>query len=301
MDFNLTILWISIQDLFLTFVDRLPQYVLGLLVFIVSYLASKGVRGVVRGAILRYGFSEGVAMAMGRLSQWGVILLGSMAALSVALESFNAGELIQILGISSVAIGFAFKDILQNFLAGLILLFTEPFKVGDQIIADDVEGTITYIDTRATKIKTYDGRQVVIPNVDLFINKVTINTAYPIRRQAYDFGIGYGEDIDKASEIVLAVLRDLPEVLEDPAPKIRVWELGDFAVNIRALWWAASRRSDVSDVRSMVNQRVLEALTEEGIDMPYPTQVVQVPGLEQLRPIKDKASSMELDRDEQTP
>ena len=87
----------------------------------------------------------------------------------------------QVLGIGSVAIGFAFRDILQNFLAGILLLVTQPFRIGDQIVASNYEGTVEDIQTRATFIRTYDGRHVVVPNADLFTDTVVVNTAFEHR------------------------------------------------------------------------------------------------------------------------
>jgi len=109
-------------------------------------------------------------------------LLGFLVAASIVAPSFQAADLIKILGIGGVAIGFAFQNILQNFLAGLLLLWGEPFRVGDEIKIDSYEGTVEDIQTRATIIKTYDERQVVIPNADLFTHSVIVNTAHDLRR-----------------------------------------------------------------------------------------------------------------------
>ncbi|MFP3354118.1 mechanosensitive ion channel, partial [Pseudoalteromonas sp. SIMBA_153] len=95
---------------------------------------------------------------------------------------FTPAKLIGALGIGSVAIGFAFKDIFQNLLSGILLLISEPFRIGDQIVSGDYEGTVEDIKIRATTIRTYDGRQVVIPNSDLYTSALTVNTAYKQRR-----------------------------------------------------------------------------------------------------------------------
>jgi small-conductance mechanosensitive channel len=113
---------------------------------------------------------SGVVFA--RLTGAATILLGFLVAFSVVAPSFQAGDLIKILGISGVAVGFAFQNILQNFLAGLLLLWAEPFRVGDEIKLDNYEGTVEEIQARATIIETYDGRRVVLPNADLFTRPV---------------------------------------------------------------------------------------------------------------------------------
>jgi small conductance mechanosensitive channel len=148
---------------------------------------------------------------------------------------------VSTLGIGGVALGFAFKDIFQNFVAGILLLVGQPFRVGDQIRMGEHEGTVDEILTRATYLKTYDGRRVIIPNSDLFTNAVTVNTAFATRRMEYDIGIGYGDDIEAARAIVLGVLGSIDGVLPDPKADVIVVALADSTVVLRARWWSSSR------------------------------------------------------------
>lgn len=141
-------------------------------------------------------------------------MVGLFVALSIVIPTFRAGDLVQLLGISGVAIGFAFRDILQNFLAGILILLTEPFQIDDQIVFKNFEGTVENIETRATTIRTYDGRQIVIPNSELFTNSVTVNTAFENSRLEYDVGIGYGDDIDQAKQLMLEAMHSVPEDLD---------------------------------------------------------------------------------------
>lgn len=122
---------------------------------------------------------------------------------------------------------------LQNFLAGILILVTEPFRIGDQIVFGSYEGTVEDIQTRATIIKTYDNRRVVIPNAELFTNSVTVNTAYTARCLQYDVGIGYGDDIDTAVQVMLEAVRGIVGVLADPAPDVLVVALAESSVTIR--------------------------------------------------------------------
>lgn len=214
-------------------------------------------------------------MVLGRLSQGIVILVGLFIALSIVIPTFRAGDLIQLLGISGVAIGFAFRDILQNFLAGILILLTEPFRIDDQIVFKDFEGTVENIETRATTIRTYDGRRIVIPNSELFTNSVTVNTAFENRRLEYDVGIGYGDDIARAKELMLEAIHSVDGVLQDPAPDVLVVELAESTVNIRARWWIKPpRRSDSLDARDQVLTAIKNKLVTNGIDLPFPTQQI---------------------------
>ncbi|MEP7071305.1 MAG: mechanosensitive ion channel family protein [Verrucomicrobiota bacterium] len=255
--------------------DRLPYLVAALIVFLLFYLAGRGVRAVVRNLAERSRKRRNVGIVLGRLAQWVILFVGLLIALVVAIPSFKPGQLVQLLGISSVAIGFAFRDILQNFLAGILLLLREPFRVGDQIEYLNYEGTVEEVETSSTVIRTYDGRRIVIPNGELLTKAVTVNTASAHRRIQYDVGIGYGDNIARAKELMVAAVSEIDGVLKDPAPDAIVVDLAAHSVNIRLRWWVAPpSRSDAMDSRDRVLTAVKEKLLHNGIDLPFPTQHV---------------------------
>jgi small conductance mechanosensitive channel len=274
MDIDLSVALAQIEAMLTGFVRTLPGIVLGLVVFTLFYLVAKAVRRLIRRYAEHRQRYRNLELVLGRLAQWAIIFLGVMIAITIVFPTFSPGDLITVLGIGGVAIGFAFKDIFQNFLAGILILLTEPFRVGDQIIVGDFEGTVTEIQTRATFIRTYDGRRVVIPNADLFTDKVLVNTAFGQRRSQYDVGIGYGDDIESARRLVLEAMQGIEGVLTDPAPDVLVVELADSTVNLRARWWSESPRADVLEVQDRVLTAIKNRLTDHGVDLPFPTQVV---------------------------
>jgi small-conductance mechanosensitive channel len=177
--------------------------------------------------------------------------------------------------LGSVAVGFAFRDVLQNYLAGILLLFTEPFRIGDQIVFGDYEGTVEDIQTRATFVRTYDGRRIVIPNGELFTQAVLVNTAFERRRMQYDIGIGYSDDIETAKSLMLEAMSECETVLKEPAADVLAYELGEFDVKIRARWWIEPpQRRDSLVSRDQVLSAVKRKLTENGIDLPFPTRQI---------------------------
>lgn len=210
---------------------------------------------------------------LGGLLRWAIIVLGILLALTIILPTLQPGDLLAGLGIGSVAIGFAFKDILQNWLAGLLILIRQPFQIGDEIVVTDYEGTVERIDTRATDIRTYDGRRVRIPNSDVYTNAVTVNTAFEKRRSEYDIGIGYGDDIPTASAVLLEAVRHAEGVESEPAPDIIPWSIDPSWVRLRVRWWTHSRWADVVAVQGRVIRSLKQALDEAGIDMPFETVV----------------------------
>lgn len=255
------------------FVQRLPYLVVALVCLIAFYFAAKGVRSGIRRVSARRKQHQNVGLVLGRLAQGALVFLGLLIALVIALPTFKPAQLVELLGISSVAIGFAFRDILQNFLAGILLLWNEPFRIGDQIRIGEHEGEVENIETRATMIRTYDGRRIVIPNGELFTNPVTVNTAFNQRRVEYDVGIGYGDDIETARELILQSIRSVEGVIAEPAPEVLVYELAGSSVNLRVRWWIEPpRRKELLHSRDAVLTAIKATLVENGIDLPFPTQ-----------------------------
>src|SRR5712675_342558 len=201
MHSNFAKFWDSAHHMADSFFARLPSLILGVLVFFIFYLLSIVVSRIIHSTTRKYRPNLGVVFA--RLTGAATILFGFLVAFSVVAPSFQAGDLIKILGISGVAIGFAFQNILQNFLAGLLLLWAEPFRIGDEIKLDPYEGTVEEIQTRATIIKTYDQRRVVIPNADLFTHSVTVNTALDIRRWEYDLAVNGIRELAELKSVVI--------------------------------------------------------------------------------------------------
>lgn len=252
-----------------------PRIMLAIVIFFLLLAIASLLRSVIRRATQRRIRRRHLGIVLARLSYGVGLVLAILIAISIAAPSFKAADIVQILGIGSVAIGFAFRDIAQNFLAGILLLTTEPFREGDQIIIKEFEGTVEDIQTRATTIRTYDGRRVVMPNAELFTNAVTVNTAYEHRRSEYDVGIGYGDDVEKARGLITNAVAQLDEVLHDPPPEVLMYELADCSVKLKVFWWTAPpSRLHMLRTRDRVLSVIKSTLSENGIDLPFPTRQV---------------------------
>lgn len=251
----------------------LPNIVVAIVLFAAVFAVAWGVERSFRAWSDRHDRSN-LGAVLGSFVKWLILLVGGLLALTIVIPSLNPGDLIAGLGIGSVAIGFAFKDILQNWLAGLLILIQRPFGVGDQIVVNGYEGTVEWIETRATIIAMYDGRRVIIPNADVYSHAVTVNTARPTRRSQYDVGIGYGDDIEAARSAIVEALGTVAGIEADPKPEVLVWELAGSSVNLRVRWWTQSKRTNVVHVQAAVLEAMKKTLDKAGIDMPYPTQVV---------------------------
>ncbi|KDS90344.1 mechanosensitive ion channel protein [Halorubrum saccharovorum] len=173
-------------------------------------------------------------------------------------------------GAIALAIGFAAQDLLGNFVAGVFILKDKPFEVGDWIEWNGNAGRVEDIDLRVSRVRTFDNERVTVPNGDLANNAVTNPVAYETLRQKFVFGIGYEDDIAEATDIIVEKAEAHEGILDDPAPSVRVVELGDSAVGLQSRWWIDEPdRGDFVRVRSEYVTDVKEAFDDAGIDMPY--------------------------------
>jgi small conductance mechanosensitive channel len=216
------------------FVGRLPALALSIAVFIAFYALSHLAARLIREAVSKR--RQNLALVFARLTGGATILLGFLVAISIVAPSFQMSDLIKILGIGGVAIGFAFQNILQNFLAGLLLLWAEPFRVGDEIKLDAYEGKVEEIQARATIIETYDERRVVIPNADLFTHSVIVNTALGSRRWQYDLNLRKVSDLLDLKKTIVSAIQRVPGVLSEPQAEALVMEVNPDTLKIRILW-----------------------------------------------------------------
>lgn len=268
----------TLASLWSSVVARLPIVGIGLLVFLGFLLAAKLVRRTLSAAGARTRLDPALVLLFGRLAGAAVVVLGFFVAAVVVFPAFKPGDLVAGLGITSVALGFALKDVLQNFVAGILLLWRRPFHVGDQIRTGPHEGTVERLDVRSTRIRTYDDELIVVPNGDVYTSALVVKTAYGKRRVRFVVAIGYDEDIDRARGVIHRVLRETEGVCPTPEPWVYASELAPSSVNLAVYFWADAYQSAVLRVSDRVATGIKRALDEAGIEIPYPHVVVSLPG-----------------------
>lgn len=253
-------------------IKLLPNIVVAIIALIIFWLLSKLAKSLVCKTFDSRGRTN-LGEVLGGFVGACVLAFGALISATIVIPSLEPANIVAGLGVSSVAIGFAFKDILQNWLAGVLILLRQPFEIGDQIEVGDYVGTVKHIETRATIVQTYDGQRAVIPNSDIYTNAVLVKTGEEKRRTQYDVGIGYADDIDEACAIIKDVLNGIEGIEKDPAPEAFAWDLAASWVTIRARWWTDSKRGDVVANKSDFIRGVKKALDGASIDMPYNTHV----------------------------
>jgi small-conductance mechanosensitive channel len=256
-------------------IASLPNIVLAILIFIGFYFVGKRTNSIVRAMTDKRQKARNVGIIMGKLAQSGVITAGILVVLTIVFPSFRPGDLIQLLGIGSVAIGFAFHDIFQNFIAGILLLLTGPFRVGDEISVDQYEGTVEDIQTRATSLRTHDGRRIVIPNSDLFTNSVTVYTAFRTRQIQYDITIDFNEDITKVKHALFAAINSVQGVMQEPKAEVLVSGLNDSGFVLHISCWTQNRyQAQILHLQDSILTTIKDALVTQDIHLPTQTQKI---------------------------
>ncbi|MGE4313556.1 MAG: mechanosensitive ion channel family protein, partial [Pseudobdellovibrionaceae bacterium] len=207
------------------FFTILPNLIVGAFILLVFCLAAFFANRLIQGYLRRDDRID-LGRLLGQSIFWALIALGLLVSLTIIIPSMEPVDLLGGLGLGSLAVGFAFKDILQNWLAGLLILLRLPFRRGDQIEVIGLKGTVLRIEPRATIMRTYDGKDIVIPNTTIYTNDVTIQTSQPTRRIEMDITVGYENDIDRIRDILTEALDKVDEIRKDPPPQILCWELG---------------------------------------------------------------------------
>ena len=259
-------------------VSSIPALIGVLIVISITWLLAKFVRySAYRWAQQTEG-DHGTEVLVGRLCYGGVWIIGAVVALGV--WGIDFATMLGALGLTSVAIGFSLKDVLSNYISGVILLAARPFHIGDQVVIKGYEGTITQVQLRSTTLKTYDGRMIYIPNQEVFQASITNNTAASFLRSSVMVGIDYDANIANARQVIIDAIATLDTVSPDPAPEVLVKELASSTVNLEIRFWVDSHRAGFLETTSLVAQTIKEALQQQNIEMPteiYTLMVKDIP------------------------
>lgn len=198
-----------------------------------------------------------------------MVYITAIGMLGVEMTSFIA-----ILGAAGLAVGLALSGTLQNFAGGVMILFFKPFKKGDYIEAQGHSGTVEEIQIFMTILKTPDNKTILIPNGPLSTNSLTNYSTEPTRRVDWTVGIGYGDDVDKAYEVIKRLLDGDDRILKEPEPFIAVKELADSSVNFTVRAWVNA--SDYWGVFFRLNEEVYKTFDKEGLNIPYPQSDIHI-------------------------
>ena len=256
---------------------HIPAILTGIIIIAATAALARAARRSAGMLAARTVRSNSLRLLIEKSAHVGTWVAGALLAALVVFPGLRLGDVVATLGLTSVAVGFAFQDIFKNFLAGVLLLINEPFRIGDQIIVDQFEGTVERVDIRTTNIRTYAGERILIPNSTIFTSPVQVRTAYDARRTDVTVGIDELCDLDRALTILNDVLIGVDGVLPDPAPHAEIIEIGESSINVALRFWHTPQNAQMIRTRTRVIAAVQRALIDAGIDMPYPIRTVLLP------------------------
>lgn len=264
----------SINNLINSIFDRLPYIVAGILVLILFWLLAQLIKKIFWSASGRTRLDGRLRILFSRLIFVFTIVLGIFTALTVVIPSFGFGDLITSLGFTTFVIGFATKDILNNLLSGVLILWQQPFRIGDYLFIGSNQGKVENIGVRATQLRKDDGELVLIPNGDMYSSAITIRGAGAERRMILKISISYDADIGQAKEIITDVLAAMEGVVEEPKPSAVVTDLSADGVNISIYFWLNTNTHKPLQVFDQVATEIKKSLDDAGIEMYPPSSVI---------------------------
>jgi small conductance mechanosensitive channel len=274
-----------LHEYWTNFLLLLPRLIAGIIVFFIfMFIARRTFKILNKRLGVRLNDAL-LSVFISKIVKWFIILLGFIFFMQLIGLAAIAGGMFAGAGVAAFVLGFAFKDIGENFLAGIILAFNRPFSIGDVIITQNISGTVTSLDLRTTNIKSFEGHDIYIPNSIILNNPLTNFNADSLRRHEFIVGIDYSSNIENAVKIICDLLDKNDEVLKQPEPDVLVNELADSSVNLVVRFWIDSLqiKRNWMRIKSDIIKDTKEALDKAGIDIPFP--IVQLQMHEPGKPI----------------
>lgn len=270
-----------------TAIRKLPLFGVALSCLVVSWLFGSWLSRR-RKWFHRLGLNELSASLLGRVLKLAFIGLGIFVALEILDATAIAAGVLGVAGVAGVALGFAFRNIVENYLAGILLSLRNPFSTGDAVQIGEHSGKVMRLTSRDTVMMTYEGNHLRIPNSQIITSALTNLSRNPLRR--FDFAIGVSTDLDMTvvRDLGIATMAKISNILDDPAPYVLIEALGDSTVNMRFYGWVDQRESDFSKTKSEAIRLVKDAFDESDIEMPEPIYRVHLHQAGDLKPPSKK-------------
>ena len=258
----------------MSLVEHLPKILAGIIVLIVFWLLGKIVKSVFLAASKKTKLDVRLRILFSRLMVVAFSVLGLFTALTVVIPKFGFGDLIAGLGFSSFIIGFATKDILNNFLSGILVLWQEPFKIGDYVFVGNNQGEVEYIGVRATGLRMDDGERILIPNGEMYSSSLIIRDAGTKRRMSLKISVSYSSNVKRVKEIIHSVLHDAAGVEFEPKPDVYVTDLSSEGINLSVYFWINTDKNSPIRVFDDIATSIKESLNESNVTLYPPTIAV---------------------------
>lgn len=250
------------------FIASLPRVLAGLLVLLVVVLIAGRAARLISSPLAKRFESELLQTVVSKFVLIMVWLFGAYLFLRISGLTQIAMTVVGGTGVLGIVLGFAFRDIAENFLASLLISLQRPFRIGDTIQVEDNIGVVQRVTPRGTILMDFEGNYIQIANAKVYKSTIKNFTANPNVRQDFLIGIGYDAGVTHAQEVVMGVLNGHSAVLQDPRPMVLVEQLASSTINLRVYFWVNGAQHSKAKVRSALMRMALRALEEENVSMP---------------------------------
>jgi small conductance mechanosensitive channel len=258
----------GISQFFGDFFHMIPLIIAAGIVFILSFVFARFIKKIILFRLRNRDLGQEVMILIGRTIYATIVTLGAIIAFNIM--GLDLSSLIAFLG---VGIGFALKDLLSNFIAGVMILTQKKFQIGDVVKVDDNLGKIIEIDARITQIQAFDGTNLIIPNAKMITAVIQNFTANSFRRIKFNVGVHYDTPLAESIQTALISVRKNQLVVPKPAVQVLATEFGDSAINLQIRFWIEST-TNWFQVRSEIIQQLKLDFDSKGIQIPYPIQTI---------------------------
>jgi len=257
-----------LAQLWESFVYRLPGLGLGIVVmavfiFLAPHVASLLVKPMTRtttSPLLRSVIQRSISLVLMLLGIYLFLFLAGLTGFAIAVVSGA--------GVVGLILGFAFRDIAENFISSLLLTIQRPFRIGDIVQINDFTGIIQKVTARATTLVDFDGNHIQIPNATIYKGVIKNLTANPLMRGHFVIGVGYDAEIQQAQKIAQDVIADQQNVLDDPEPQVLIDTLGASSYNVKVYFWVDVEKTSVVKMSSVLMRNITKAFLDAEISMP---------------------------------
>ena len=290
----LNVIMESLRNMGENFLAHLPQIIFGCILLILTWGIGRVAMLILKRLLPRFQLRTSLQELIVQLTYIVIWIVGILASAIVMFPTLTPGKVLTAIGLGSIAIGFAFKDIFENFIAGMLILFREPFQLQDFIECQEIEGFVEEITIRDTHIRQVDGQRVVIPNAKLFKNPVTVRTDLDKRRVTILCGVAYGEDVDTARGVITDAMKGLDTVDKEKDVQVFAQAFGASSIDFEVAWWTGSKPVEVRESRDKVVAAIKKALDDAGIEIPFPYRTLTF-----KEPLKTVMDGDQRDQDDQ--
>ena len=248
----------------------LPNILAATVIIALTFLVARFPGLIARKFLTRSQARPSLLSAVGTIVRLLVWVTGLLIAATVVFPNLTPTKLVAGLGIGSIAVGLAFKDIFENFLAGFLILLRKPMRIGDDIECEGLSGKVEEISIRDTFLRKRSGELVIVPNSYLFKNPVKILTDRKLRRISLVVGVAYGEDAAAAKDVIEATIEKINSPEADRPPQVFAVEFNSSSIDFLVRWWSKSAPPDEHAARDAAVIAIKAALDEAGIEIPFP-------------------------------